>query len=65
MIRGSCTGIRVLKFKIRVKCDKGVVHVNMGTQAEDNWVTFCSACTLGKKLQKGFAQTSIITRILL
>ena len=35
MIKGSCTGIWVLKLKIRVKCDKRIVHANMGTQAED------------------------------
>ena len=31
----SCTGIWVLKLKIRVKCDKGIVHANMDPQAED------------------------------
>ena len=35
MIKGSCTGIWVLKLKIRSKYDKGIVHGNMGTQAED------------------------------
>ena len=35
MISGLYMGIWVLKLKIRVKCDKRIVHANMGTQAED------------------------------
>ena len=35
MISGACTGIWVLKLKIRVKCDKGIIHGNMDTRAED------------------------------
>ena len=35
MISGSCTRIWVLKLKIRVQCNKGIVHVNMDPQAED------------------------------
>ena len=35
MTSGSCTRIWILKLKIRVKCDKRIMHVNMDPQAED------------------------------